>query len=109
MKAVFIAMYWTWQGKRFGNAVADFMGVHRSLYHGAMEEGGCLLHMMKLHHLRQRGLPLELVAYDSCEFLLPGLICLEQRFGHQVLIDKARFKVLEYMSKECGNAGACFL
>jgi hypothetical protein len=109
MKAVLVVIYWTWQGKRFGNKVADFIGIHRSLYHGAMEEGGCHMHMMKLYHFKKMELPLALVAHDSCKYLALGLICLKDRFGPQELIEQAQVMVDECASRECEDAGSCFL
>lgn len=91
-------MYWAWQGKAFGNRVADLLGVHRSLFHGAMEEGGCQMHMIKLYQLKKDGEPIDRVALHSCEFLFPGLRILEGRFGQQALIEEAKANVLAYMA-----------
>lgn len=90
--------YWAWKGKAFGNRVAAHLGIHPSLFHGAMEEGGCELHLIKLYHLKQNGEPLERVAHHSCRFLDPGLAVLHLRFGDQRLIIEARVKVLAYMA-----------
>lgn len=101
MLNAFRGMYWAWKGKAFGNQVADLMGIHRALYHGAMEEGGCQMHMLKLYQLKEEGVPIERVAVHSCKFLIPGLGLLEERFGPQDLIVEAKAIAFEWM----GNAG----
>ena len=85
------------KGKAFGNEVADYIGMHRSLYHGAMEEGGCLLHMIKLAALKDEGKGIPEVAEHSFQYLLPGLRNLEERFGSQELILDARRHVYGLM------------
>lgn len=86
------------KGKAFGNEVADYIGMHRSLYHGAMEEGGCSLHMIKLAAQKDDGMSLEEAAHFSIPFLLPGLRTLEDKFGSQDLILHARRQVYGLIS-----------
>lgn len=85
------------KGKAFGNEVADYIGMHRSLYHGAMEEGGCRLHMIQLASYKAGGMSVGEVAHLSVPFLLPGLRNLEERFGSQELILDARRQVYGLM------------
>lgn len=92
-------MYWASQGKRFGNQVADLLGVHRGLYHCAMEEGGCQMHLIKLYQLKEDGESIERVALHSCQFLFPGLEAIQARFGKQSLVDEARSRVLAYTAQ----------
>lgn len=99
MLNAFKGLYWAWKGKAFGNQVADLLGIHRSLFHGAMEEGGCQLHLIRLYHLQRDGEPLERVALHSCTYLLPGLIKLEERFGSQALIGQAKIRVSEFYAR----------
>ncbi|AJO77726.1 hypothetical protein TO66_10605 [Pseudomonas sp. MRSN 12121] len=94
-------MYWVWQGKKFGNQIADFIGMHRDLYHGAMEEGGCKVHMLKLYQLKAEGYSVELAAYDSCKFLIPGLRTIEDKFGSQEQIEHARSCVMKLVASQC--------
>lgn len=90
-------IYAAWRGRVFGNQVADFIGMHRSLYHGAMEEGGCNMHMLMLSHLKSEGYAVEAVAQDSCKFLIAGLRIIENKFGQQAHIDHARACVMNLM------------
>ncbi|MCO7527733.1 hypothetical protein NJH54_24900 [Pseudomonas asiatica] len=92
-------MWWAWKGKAYGNQVADLLGIHRGLYHGAMEEGGCQMHLIKLFQLKQEGHSLEDVALHSCDYLLSGLAKLEMRFGPQTQIGQARMKVGDYSQR----------
>lgn len=85
------------RGKAFGNEVADYIGMHRSLYHGAMEEGGCRLHMIQLASYKASGMSVGEVADLSVPFLIPGLRSLEERFGSQELILDARRHVYGLM------------
>lgn len=91
------------KGKSFGNEVADYIGMHRSLYHGAMEEGGCNLHMIQLASYKSNGMSTEEVAHLSVPFLLPGLRKLEDRFGSQDLIIEARQHVYGLMKNQMIN------
>ncbi|CZT29254.1 hypothetical protein PCPL58_2798 [Pseudomonas cerasi] len=109
IRNVVTVMYWTWQGRRVGNKVARLMEIRPSLYHSAMEEGGCQLHLMKLYHLKKMGVPLELIAHDSCKFLFAGLVCIEQAIGPQALTESAKFKVVQCDIKNYDGAGSCFL
>ena len=99
MLYVLKGMYWAWKGRALGNQVADLLGIHRGLYHGAMEEGGCQLHLIKLYHLKQGGESVERMALHSCAFLLPGLIQLEQRYGPQAQIEQAKASVVEFYGR----------
>ncbi|GFM88394.1 hypothetical protein PSCICO_37930 [Pseudomonas cichorii] len=94
---MFKGIYWAWKGKSFGNEVADYLGVNRRLYHGAMEEGGCSQHMLRLYHLRSQGVALEEVAYHSCDYLSLGLLGLERRFGKQKLISQAQENINRFL------------
>lgn len=82
-----------YSGKKYGNKIADFLKIHRGLFHSAMEEGGCEMHLLKLHFLKQESLDMAEVAYDSCEYLLRGLLVLETRFGKQPLSEDALEKI----------------
>ncbi|HBP5148283.1 TPA: hypothetical protein L5659_001666 [Pseudomonas aeruginosa] len=85
--------YRCWKGRRYGNKVADLLGIHRGLYHGAMEEGGCEMHLLKLWALQEAGESIERVALHSCQYLSLGLISLRKRFGARPLIEDARGRV----------------
>jgi hypothetical protein len=65
-----------------------------------MEEGGCKQHMIKLYHLKCQQVSLREVAINSCQYLLPGLRRLEDRFGEQEQITLARANVMKFISKE---------
>lgn len=78
--------------------MADLLGIHRGVYHSAMEEGGCDMHLLKLSALEEAGEPLAQVALHSCQYLAPGLGILASRFGGQPKIENARAKVFTYMS-----------
>gem|GEM_PF-2309559 len=82
-----------YSGKKYGNKIADFLKINRGLFHTAMEEGGCEMHLLKLYFLKQEGLGMAEVAYDSCEYLLRGLLVLETRFGKQPLSEDAFEKI----------------
>ena len=90
-------IWWAWKGKAFGNQVADFLGVHRSIYHGAMQEGGCELHMIKLYLLKKEGCSLKEVGMHSTTFLLPGMRVLKDRFGPQLQIEESRKNVIAFI------------
>lgn len=82
-----------YSGKKYGNQIADFLKIHRGLFHTAMEEGGCEMHLIKLYFLKKENLDMIEVAYDSCEYLLRGLLVMETRFGKQPLSEDALEKV----------------
>lgn len=84
------------KGRKFGNEVADYLGVERRLFHCAMEEGGCDMHLVKLYNLKLDGFSLEDVAVDACDFLIPGLDEIETRFGGQNLIQQARKSINQF-------------
>lgn len=96
-------------GKESGEQGGEAHGDSPELVHSAMEEGGCQLHLMKLYHFNKMGVPLELIAHDSCKFLFAGLVCLEQAFGPHALIESAKFKVVQCDIKNYSGAGSCFL
>jgi hypothetical protein len=70
------------KGKKFGNAVADILGMPRGLFHTAMEQGGCDAHLVKLANMREEGLDIEEVAYHSLTYLEKGLRTLESQWGY---------------------------
>ncbi|MGI2856486.1 hypothetical protein ACRTDR_20280 [Shewanella algae] len=76
-------------GKKYGNQIADHLGVHRGLFHSAVEEGGCPMHLIRLHFLRKQNMSLDDAANHIMEFLIPGLRVIEERFGPQALIEDA--------------------
>lgn len=86
------------KGRAFGNEVADYFGMHRSIYHGAMEEGGCPLHLIQLASMKKGGDSVEMAAAFSCQFLLPGLVVLRERFGPQDHIAEAWRKVSQLVN-----------
>lgn len=90
-------LFKAYSGKKYGNCVADFLGIHRGLYHNAMEEGGCEMHLLKLHFLKKENLDISEVAYNSSEYILPGLLSIEARFGKQDLISDAVAKVKKFV------------
>lgn len=85
--------YRCWKGRGYGNKVADLLGINRGLYHGAMEAGGCEMHLLKLWALKEAGESVERVALYSCQYLSLGLISLRRRFGERPLIEDARVRV----------------
>ena len=101
--SVFASVYRAWRGKAFGNQVADLLGIHRGLYHGAMEEGGCELHMIKLYYLKEEGCSIEQVGIHSIKFLVPGLSVLRARFGPQPQIESAHGKIMAFADAESGS------
>jgi hypothetical protein len=96
-------------GRKFGNEVADYLRVERRLFHCAMEEGGCDMHLVKLYNLKLDGFSLEDVAVDACDFLIPGLDEIEKRFGGQSLIQQARKSINQFQidraNSEQSNSG----
>ena len=84
------------RGQKFGNEIADYLNIHRSLFHGAMEEGGCEMHLIKLFNLKAEGYSVHEIALDACDFLLPGLDVLELRFGKQEQIKQAKDAVFNF-------------
>lgn len=85
-----------YKGKRYGNRIADWLGVHRGLFHSAMEEGGLPMHMIWLYFLEKENLRIEVAAGSTTEFLKRGLLNIETRFGRQELIDSALDRVKEF-------------
>ncbi len=86
-------------GKKYGNKIADYLGVDQRLFHSAMEEGGCEMHLLKLHDLKQENIELSEISYHSTKYLLPGFLSIEKRFGKQRLITYAVQNVGEFISK----------
>lgn len=77
-------------GKKYGNQIADHLGVHQGLFHSAVEEGGCPMHLIRLYYLRKENMSLDDAANHVMEFLVPGLRIIEEQFGSQELIDGAQ-------------------
>lgn len=86
-----------WRERKFGDEIADLLGVNRRLFHSAMEEGGCRSHMVRLCILRDGGVSKVLIAVDCCNYLLPGLRRLENRYGQQILIETGRANLMAYI------------
>lgn len=80
-------------GRRYGNKVADCLGISRSIYHAAMEEGGMAQHMLALYSLKHSGATVAEVCVHSCKYLDRGLDKLELRFGTQAQITNARYQI----------------
>lgn len=84
-----------YKGKKYGNRIADWLGIHRGLFHSAMEEGGLPMHMIWLYFLEKENLKLEDAAELTTETLTRGLLQIETRFGRQTLIDDALLRIKE--------------
>ncbi|WP_417447155.1 hypothetical protein [Kangiella sp.] len=97
------------KGRKFGNEIADYLGVERRLFHCAMEEGGCDMHLVKLYNLKLDGFSLEDIAVDAWDFLIPGLDEIEKRFGGQNLIQQARKSINQFQidraNSDLSNSG----
>ena len=83
-------------GKKYGNQIADFLKINRGLFHTAMEEGGCEMHLIKLYFLKRENISINEVAYNACDYLIRGLFSLRTKFGKQPLSEDALEKVTAF-------------
>lgn len=80
-------MFSFWTGRKFSNAVADHLGIKRSLYSSALLESGITWYHMKL--LKQRGATLGEASEELMPACLRGLEIIDHKFGPQPEIDDA--------------------
>ncbi|KZY86119.1 hypothetical protein A3741_26860, partial [Oleiphilus sp. HI0069] len=100
---MFESFKYTRSGKKFGNSVADVIGIQRGLYHAAMEQGGCHMHLLKLAEMKEEGLNLIQVAFHSMKFLDEGLKFLEKKWGNIPKISNGKEAIEKFRSTYEGH------
>lgn len=85
-------------GKRYGNKVADFLEIRRGLFHTAMEDGGCHMHLLVLHALKQDETEIKEVAWLCSQYLIRGIDKFNIRFGYPEVSKIALKKVTAFMN-----------
>ena len=82
------------RGKKFGNEIADSLGMDRALFHAALEESSLPMHFSVLAHLKDDGVSINQAKNTLHPSLFVGLSVLKERFGDVPKINRA-FEALE--------------
>lgn len=98
-----VAVGWMWKnhsvyqsmglgdGRKFGNQVADAMGLEHNLFHTILENGNPPVpSLMMLNDLKRHEFSPMDAANELAPFLLRGLEALEQQWGEQPQLTSAR-------------------
>ncbi len=89
----------TSMGKKFGNEIADSMGIPRRVFHTAIELGGMEMHLVFLAVLKDEGKSINEAREEMLPILMDGLYAMEARFGTQMQITDSIETVMSFLSK----------
>ena len=87
------------RGKKFGNEVADSIGIRRSHFHTSLEAGGVPMHMIMLAGLKDEGTSIAECREMLLPVLLDGLRAIEFRFGPQSSLTESIETVEQWLSE----------
>jgi len=86
----------TRKGQKFGNEIADSMGISWGLFHSSLEASGVTMHNVALATYRDEGMSVSEVRVLISPLLLEGLNALESKWGTQAKIENARERIAFY-------------
>jgi hypothetical protein len=87
------------KGRKFGNEIADSMGIQRGIFHSAIERGGLPMHMIILSQMRDEGVELPDARSHLLMYLDIGLHELENQFGPKDKISNAKSIISKYLAQ----------
>jgi hypothetical protein len=78
------------KGRKYGNKVARHLGMSNNFFHTVLENGVTGPSLQVLAMLNDMGLTLQQSSVQLAPSLERGLVALENRFGHQEMIEAAK-------------------
>lgn len=87
------------KARRFGNKVADCVGLNRNQFHSALDNGVSGSSLAMLEMLEKAGLTPEQAGVEVGPSLAKGIAKLEGRFGPQPQIEAAKPTIAELVAK----------
>jgi hypothetical protein len=87
-----------WKGRKFGNKVAQHLGMSNNFFHSVLENGVKGSSLQLLGILDVTRLTLEQASVQLGPSLNRGLVALEERFGRQEMIENAKPLVAKLVS-----------